>query len=390
MQDMFVWIVVFAGAVIGLLGIFLISSERELKRQRRAVEELLARLESGATASGFEKTPAAPADETDQTTGLMARDKALEEEVYLPSTRLRQSEPASEELAAAQNQLSASRLENTELQKSNQQLQEELALLKKQLDHLNPNQLSQSGDEHEQTAVRAAQYEAENASLRSELEQSRQKIQDLESRQAQQADIESHESLMKEQQQRLEGEIAQLNQQLAATREAAHESAAVAAQLRESESSRKQLLDDNHRLQQEISRWQERLADSEERRRRLSAFRHNLEELRTKQAAVIETHRQLQEELDGLARFVESSESTADVQIALAETALPADGQDSFRNELMNGSATTAGPPQRDDGVSPNLSQEVTNTSAAKRRRFGFFSTIVALTIGGMAAGFLR
>jgi len=380
MEDMFVWILVCAGATIGLLGTFLISSERELKRKRREVEEFAARLESGETAP-------APAD-TERATELIARNKALEDEVNSLSSRLRQSEKASEELAAAQNQLSVSRLENVELKKSNQQLQEESALLKNQLD-LNLNRLSHSGDEHEQAAARAARYEAENASLRSELEQSRQKIQDLENKQAQRADIESRESLMKEQQQRLESEITQLNQQLNAAREAAHESAAAEAQLRESESSRKQLLDDNHRLQQEISRWQERLADSEEQRRRLSAFRHNLEELRTKQAAVIETHRQLQEELDALARFAESSGNSADAAFSSAETASPPDGRGSSRNEL-NGRDATTELPQLNDNSGASLSPEATNASEVKRRRFGIFSAIVALTIGGATAGFFR
>jgi chromosome segregation ATPase len=388
MEDMFLWILVFAGAVIGLLGIFLISSERELKRKRREVEEFVARLESGEAASAFEKTAPAPAEETEQTTELIARNKALEDEVNSLSGRLRQSETVSEELAAAQNQLSASRLENVELQKSNQQLQEEIARLKSRLE-VNLNQLSQSGDEHEQVAARATRYEAENTGLRSELEQSRQKIQDLESRQAQWAGVKSREVLMKEQQQRLEAEIAQLNHQLTVAREAAHESAAAQAQLRESETSRKQLVDDNQRLQQEISGWQERLADSEERRQRLSAFRHNLEELKTKQAAVIETHRQLQKELDALARFVESSESAADAGFSPGETASPSDRRDSFRSE-PNGRGATTELPQPDGNSGASLS-EVTNASAVKRRRFGIFSAIVALTVGGgVAAGFLR
>jgi chromosome segregation ATPase len=388
MEDTFVWILVFAGATIGLLGTFLISSERELKRKRREVEEFAAKLKHGESAPAFEETTPAPAGDTEQTTELIARNKELEDEVDSLSSRLRLSETANEELAAVQHQLSASRLENTELQKSNQQLQDEIALLKNQLD-VNLSQLSQSGDEHQQTAARATRYETENADLRSKLEQSRCKIEALESRQAQWAEIESRESLMKEQQQRLEVEITELNKQLTAAREAVHEIAATQAQLRESESSRKQLVDDNQRLQQEISRWQERLADSEEQRRRLSTFRHNLEELRIKQAAVIETNRQLQDELDALARFIETPESAGDVGLSLSETASPPDAQDSFGNEL-NGRGVTAEPPQLDSASSASLADESTNTSAAKRRRFGIFPAIVALTIGGsVTAGFL-
>jgi chromosome segregation ATPase len=384
MEDMWVWILVFAGATIGLLGTFLISSERELKRKRSELENLAAKLNRGESSPAFGDT-SAPAGEAEQTTELIARNKQLEDEVDSLSSRLRLTETAHEDLAAVQHQLSANQFENTELQKSNQQLQEEIALLRNRLD-ANLNRLSQSGDEHQQMAARATRYEAENSGLRSELEQSRLKIQDLESQQAQRTEMESREWLMKEQQQRLEGEITELNKQLAAAREAVHQMEATQAQWRESESSRKQLVDDNQRLQQEISRWQERLADSEEKRRRLSTFRHNLEELKAKQAAVLETQRQLHEELDALARFVENTESAGDAGLSFTETASPLDEQDSFRNEL-NGPDVTPEPPQPDHA---SFSDESTNASGAKRRRFGIFPAIVALITGGsVAAGFL-
>jgi len=44
METMFVWMLVSAGATIGLLGTFLIASERELKAKRRQVEELTSKL----------------------------------------------------------------------------------------------------------------------------------------------------------------------------------------------------------------------------------------------------------------------------------------------------------------------------------------------------------
>ena len=388
MEDTFIWILVLAGAVIGLLATFLISSERELRKKRREVEELADKIQTGESAPALAETTPAPVVETEQTTELIARNKKLEDEVDSLSTRLRSTETASEELAAVQHELSINRLENAELQKSNQQLQDEIARLKNQLD-MNLNRLNLSGDEHQQMAARVTRYEAENADLKSELEQSRSKIQSLEGRQAQWAEIESRDSRMKEQQQRLEGEVAELNKRLTQAREAVHEIEATRSQLRESESSRKQLVDDNQRLQQEISRWQERLADSEDQRRRLSGFRHNLEGLRTKQAAVMETNRQLQEELDALARFVEGPERAVDSGHSLSQTASPPDGRDSFRNELDGGDAT-AGPSQLDSASNASPSDESTNTSGAKRRRFGIFPAIIALTIGGsVAAAFL-
>ena len=45
MDSMFIWIV--AGAAIGLLGIFLVASERELKNKRHELEELKHKLADG-------------------------------------------------------------------------------------------------------------------------------------------------------------------------------------------------------------------------------------------------------------------------------------------------------------------------------------------------------
>lgn len=383
MEDTFIWILVFAGAVIGLLATFLMSSERELKKKRREVEELVDKIQTGESAPALAEATPAPVVETEQTTELIARNKQLKDEVDSLSSRLRSSETAGEELAAVQRQLSASRLENAELQKSNQQLQDETARLKNQLD-VNLNRLNLSGDEHQQMVARVTRYEAENADLKSELEQSRGKIQSLEGRQAQWAEIESRDSRMKEQQQRLEGEVAELNKQLTQAREAVREIEATQAQLRESEISRKRLVDENQRLQQEISSWQERLADSDEQRRRLSTFRQNLEELRTKQAAVMETNRQLQEELDALTRLVESPKSVGDGGLSS-----PPERQDSLLNE-PNGRDTPTEPASLDSASSGSLSREGTEASGTKRRRFGIFPAIVALTIGGnVAAGFL-
>ena len=54
MGSIFVWIVMFAGAAVVLLGIFLVASERELKVKRREIEALLSRLENGSQDTAIE------------------------------------------------------------------------------------------------------------------------------------------------------------------------------------------------------------------------------------------------------------------------------------------------------------------------------------------------
>ncbi len=387
MEDLFVWMLVFAGATIGLLGTFLIASERELKKKRREAKELAAKINADYSACDESHPPQPTAMES--ATELITRNQELADEVASLSNRLHLSQTASETLAAVQHELTASQLQNAELQKSHQKLEEEFALAKSQLD-MGRTQLEQSRNEHEDVAARYAQFEREKANLRDELGQCRCKIVALESDQARCGDFESRESLMKEQQQQREREIAELNNQLIASRNSVRDLETTRAQLQESETIRKQFVDDNQRLQQEIAVWQERLADSEEQRRRLSAVRHHLEALEAKRAAVSESHRQLEEELDALAHFVGTSGSIrhATSPIINLESGSKSNGQDNFPSE---GNRSTAMPeaslPFSASATSP--APETANMPGAKKRRFGIFPAMVALALGGNVAGTL-
>ena len=71
MESMFLWIVLFSAAAVLLLGLFLVASEKELKKKRGEINELLTRLEG---------SPAAPARQTakatvngSEVTGLRAK-----------------------------------------------------------------------------------------------------------------------------------------------------------------------------------------------------------------------------------------------------------------------------------------------------------------------------
>ncbi len=384
MENMFVWILVFAGATIGLLGTFLIASERELKKKSREADELAAKVNADHSVHD-EPYPAQPA-EIEPATELIAKNKELADQVALLSNRLQLSETTTEALEAIKHELTASQLENAELRNLNQRLQDEVALAKSQLD-ASHTQLDQSRNEHQDVAARHAQFERENANLRDELEQSRGKILALENNQTRWAELASRESLMKEQQRRLESEIAELNNQIIASRNSLRELETMRAQLQESETLRKQVIDDNQRLQKEISTWQERLADSEEQCRQLSAVRHHIEALITKQSAVSEAHRQLQEELDGLSRAVDTSESNGALPFTIPETVSPSNGQDSSSRSELNLRDATEEPSVPCSAPLTSSTPETADTPGAKRRRFGIFLVMVSLTLGGSVLG---
>jgi chromosome segregation ATPase len=161
--------------------------------------------------------------------------------------------------------------------------------------------------------------------------------------------------------------------------------------LQQSEILHQQIADDNQRLQREISSWQERLADSEEQRRQLTTLQHHFDALRTKRAAVSESYRRLEEELDALARSVEMSESSRDTASPVIDLAadsacmtqehLPLDFNPNAANlRLPFGSSATSAAPEAANA----------NTHGVKKRRFGIFPAMLALTLGGVASGFLR
>src|SRR5437879_6058383 len=90
MDTIFIWIV--AGAAIGLLGMFLVASERELKSKRQELQELKDKVAdvpapaiSNAPIDVFSQENGAPAE-------LIARNQALLQEVSSLSKKLEASE----------------------------------------------------------------------------------------------------------------------------------------------------------------------------------------------------------------------------------------------------------------------------------------------------------
>src|SRR5512141_3168249 len=103
MEDIFVWMLVFAGAIIGLLGTFLVASERELKKKRNEAQDLADRINAAQNITG-EAQAAQPA-ESASTTALLAKNQELSDEVASLSNRLQLNQTRSEALAAVQQEL---------------------------------------------------------------------------------------------------------------------------------------------------------------------------------------------------------------------------------------------------------------------------------------------
>src|SRR5215467_15636550 len=106
METLYVWLFIFAGATMIVLGIFLLASERELRKQRREID-MLRRNHQPSEPQGFETHPSAE---------LMMRNKELTEKISSLSSELEESKRMMEDLQNEQHQ----RVSDTELK---QQLQ---------------------------------------------------------------------------------------------------------------------------------------------------------------------------------------------------------------------------------------------------------------------------
>ena len=299
METQFVWLFIFAGVTMMVLGIFLLASERELKKQRREFDELR-RNHRMSEAQGSETHPS---------TELMTRNKELVEKISALSGELEESKRMVEELQSEQHQLASAAEMKQQLHASqetikaleveqkllgavnfeNQQLREEIANLRNQL-QTSETQLRESSWQNQEVAERYARLQNEIVELKQQAEESQARARELEDVQEQLGVVESREMILRDQQDKLEAQIEDLHRELSTGKETVRELDATHKRLAEMERIYCKLCEENRRLEEEMSRSQERLAESEETKRQVSTLRQQLEELQTQQAAVSEAN----------------------------------------------------------------------------------------------------
>jgi hypothetical protein len=295
MDTIFIWIV--AGAAIGLLGIFLVASERELKRKRQELEELKNKFADGP-APGISN---APTDVFPQENGapaeLIARNEKLLLEVSSLSKKLEASESRLEQLETLRAHLNSKESEITELRWDRERLNAELATLKTP---------SESNDPHFDEAIRNSQKDAEIAALKEQLEASQVKVRDLESTRESLGDTESRQTAFEGLRSRLEANNLQLQNELAAEQE--KNKALEASQMRfmAMELRYQELGETNFQLREENAQHQQKLINQNQLQvERLVILRQRLEELRSKQAEVSERDRLIQEEIVSMSQLLD-------------------------------------------------------------------------------------
>jgi hypothetical protein len=295
-----------AGAAIGLLGIFLVASERELKSKRHELEELKNKLADGpAPIISNPSTDVFP-QENGASAELIARNEELLQQVSSLSTELEASESRLEQLGTLRAHLNSKESEITELRWDRERLQAELAMAKTP---------SESNDLHPYEADegnRNSQKDPEIAALKEQLEASQAKVRDLESAPVQPVDAESGQKTFEELRSRLEANNLQLQNKLAAEQE--KNKALEASQMRfmAMELRYQELGETNFQLREENAQHQQKLINQNQLQvERLVILRQRLEELRSKQAEVSERDRLIQEEIVSMSQLLDvAPEST--------------------------------------------------------------------------------
>jgi prefoldin subunit 5 len=245
MDGTITWMLVLAGATVALLGAFLIASEKELRKKRREVATLAAKLSRPNTGTAID-------DYQNKLEKLENANKELHEQLSALSGRLDSTEREFTQLDSEKRQLEV----------SNQNLNYEAAALREQLHSI----LKANEESHLERAAfdeQLATIASELKSTTAKLEQSKTRIEELENASAPSALVDAERSLA-ESRGEFENNLQALERELADCQEKLRTFDTINRQLLDLEQRYDKALLDNRQLQQEIIRYQERLTTNNE------------------------------------------------------------------------------------------------------------------------------
>ncbi|HUC99909.1 MAG TPA: SH3 domain-containing protein [Candidatus Polarisedimenticolaceae bacterium] len=244
MDGTITWMLVLAGATVALLGAFLVASEKELRKKRREVASLAAKLSrsnTGIVADHYQNN-------LDK---LENANKELQEQLSALSSRLESTEHEFTQLDT----------EKRQLELSNQKLNEAAAALRLQLN----SALQTNEESHSERAAFDEQLASLGSELKSKtakLEQAKRRIEELENSSALSALANAERSLTQCRGE-YENNLQALQRELADCQDKLQAFDALKRQLLDLEEKYDNALIDNRQLQQEITHRQERPTDRE-------------------------------------------------------------------------------------------------------------------------------
>src|SRR5919108_213165 len=123
MENLYVWLIIFSGAMIGLLGTLLLASEREIRNKRQECEWL----RRNQTASSRDRSSEGQGSKTHPSGELTTRNSELLEKNDSLSSQLAASQRTVEEFQTIRDRLDSTDSENQQLRVANQELRRQLA-----------------------------------------------------------------------------------------------------------------------------------------------------------------------------------------------------------------------------------------------------------------------
>ena len=386
MDSTFIWIVLFSGAAVLLLGIFLVASEKELKKKRSEINDLLARLED-APATPATLPSADTAANGVEITALRAKNQELQKETAALQDDLDAAHRAIDELRtgkpAAEN--GATLAEIQQLRSANTQLDAQVAELQRQL-RTSEAKLQNAGAPDSDANERQSQLENSLIELKRQLEKGQARIRELESSAPSTVDLPAIEAKHHQETQTLHARIADLESRLSASAASADQISSLQQRIREAEQLETELRAALRQREEELPQWQERLAASDEIKNRLLALQPVYEQLVAKFNSVIEHQREYHGELKSFAQFLSAShdgtiiqptysyfepETERDTAVAAPLLATPISAGDG-RGSTLAPDVASNGPVNGDSKV-----------ASTPKRGFGVFHALIAVVIGG-------
>ncbi len=306
MEDLSLWMLIFAGGAIGLLGVFLSASERELKKMRREVEALAARLVNTPKIVNLNDPVDAQPIDSNAATAAAAKDQELHDRIAYLTSELEMNQKSADEFRSQGDHLKGAHAELLELRATNQQLEGEISHLKGEL-HSIESRVTATHSEGQDAASDRMKLQGEIADLKNQLEAQRGQLSELAMTRQRLADYESRETIHTDEQEYAQEQIRVLQQELFAAKEETQNFHAAHDRVREMERLYQEAKNEIHNLEEECSRWQDRVGSGDDQKRRAALLRQQLDELQSKQAALIERHRQFQNDLTAAVRLMEMS-----------------------------------------------------------------------------------
>ena len=476
METLYVWLFGFAGATIMVLGMFLLSSERELKKQRRefdrlpknkdlvekisslssqldeskrTVEQLqgeqqhlldeLQTSESRVSTTTSQYKEAADrnlqieselAESRQQMDKLMMRNNELMEMANSLSSKLATRERTVEELQSMQDRLPAIESDNQQLRSANQELQEEMANVRKQLG-TTESRFGEALNQGREIAEHNAKLQTEVSELNHQVRASQEIIKGLEAEhrrlggvnlenqqlreeiatfrnQLRTSETQLSESAWKNQEvaglcSRLQNEVAELKQQAEKGQARARELEIVQEQLGKVESREMILRDQQDKLKAQIEDLNRELSTGKETVRELDATRERLAEMERGYRELREENRRLEEEISRSQERLAESEATRrevstlrrqieelqtqQAAVAEANCLINRAGENSDNHIDLSSDESAA----RIQLANADEIKPAVRTSKKPKWRFGIIPTAGAITIvAAVAVGFLN